>query len=110
MTSRSFLVDSTETQDTVERKRLVIDVAVALELRVDRNQIVGAVDLDAVAGIIDHGDIGIAGLVGEFAQHAPRLQRREVLAGIDDFEARVLQRRCAISAASLTGLESGGTF
>ena len=80
-------------QHAVERERLVIDVGVALELGIHRDQIVGAVDLDAVAGIIDHGDIGIAGAVGEVAQRAPRLGRREILAGIDDIETGILQRR-----------------
>ncbi len=79
-------------QDAIEGERLVIDVGVALELGVDRDQIVRAFDLDAVAGIIDHGDIGIAGCIGEFAQHAPRFQRRQIVPGIDDVEAGLLQR------------------
>ena len=79
-------------QDAVERQRLVVDVGVALELGVDRDQIVRAFDLDAVAGIVDHGDVGIARPVGEIAQHAPRLQRRQIMPGIDDVEAGVLQR------------------
>ena len=104
MTSRSFLADSTDTQDTVQRERLVIDVVVALELGVDRNQIIGAVDLDAVAGIIDHGDIGIAGLVGEFAQHPPRLQRRRGSGAKSTTSKPAFFSVPAISAASLTGI------
>ena len=80
-------------QHAVQRERLVIDVGVAFQLGIDRDQIIGAVHLDAVAGVIDHGDIGIAGAVGEIAQRAPRLGRRQIVAGIDDIEAGILQRR-----------------
>ena len=45
-----------------------------------------------MAGIIDHGDVGIAGAVGEVAQRALGLGRRKVTAGIDDVEAGALQR------------------
>ena len=80
-------------QDAVERERLVIDVGVAFQPGIDRNQIIGAVDLDAVAGVIDHGDIGIAGAVGKIAQRAPGFGGGEIPAGIDDIEAGVFQRR-----------------
>lgn len=79
-------------QDAVEGERLVKDVGVTLQLGVDRDQIVRAFDLEAVAGIIDHGDIGIAGPVGEFAQHTPGFLRRQVVPGIDDVEPGLLQR------------------
>ena len=80
-------------QDAVEREAFVIDVGVAFQPRIDRDQIVPAVHLDAVAGVIDHGDIGIARPIGEIAQRATGLGRRQVAAGIDDVEAGVLQRR-----------------
>ena len=80
-------------QDAVQRKRLVVDVGVALELGVHRNQVVGAVDLHAMAGIIDHRDVGIARAVFEIAQHAPRVERRQIVAGDDDVEAGALERR-----------------
>ena len=80
-------------QHAVQRKRLVIDVGVAFEPGVHRDQIIGAVDLHAVAGIIDHGDIGIAGHVGKIAQRAAGLGGRQIVAGIDHVEAGVLQRR-----------------
>ena len=93
ITSRKLLGRLDRDQHAVERKRLVIDVGVAFQLRIHRNQVVGAVHLDAVAGVIDHGDIGIARAVGEVAQRAAGLGRRQVVAGIDDVEAGVLQRR-----------------
>ena len=49
----------------------VIDVGVPFQPCIDRNQVVSAVDLDAVAGVIDDGDIGIAGAVGKVTQRAP---------------------------------------
>src|SRR5436305_66429 len=39
----------------VERDRLILGVTIAGEVRVDRNQIVGAANLDAMAGIVDDG-------------------------------------------------------
>ena len=77
-------------QDAVEREALVIDVGVAFQPRIDRDQVVPAVHLDAVAGVIDHRDIGIARTIGEIAQRATGLGRRQVAAGIDDVEAGVL--------------------
>ena len=75
-------------QHAVERERFVIDVGVALELGVDRNQIIAAVHLDAVAGVIDHGDVGIAGAVGEITQRAAGIGRAQIVTGIDDVEIR----------------------
>ena len=80
-------------QDAVEREAFVIDVGVAFQPRIDGNQVVRAVHLDTVAGVIDHRDIGIARAVGEVAQRATGLGRRQVAAGIDDIEAGVFQRR-----------------
>ena len=48
-------------------KRLVVNVGIAFQPGVDRDQVVGAVDLDAVAGIVDHRDIGVARAVLEIA-------------------------------------------
>jgi hypothetical protein len=79
-------------QDAVERQPLVVDIGVAFELGVNRDQIVRAFDLDAVAGIVDHGDVGIARHIGKIAQHAPRLQRGQIMPGLHNFEAGVLQR------------------
>ena len=79
-------------QHAIQRKRLVIDVGVALQLRIDRDQIIVAVDLHAVAGVIDHRNIGVAGAVGKVAQRTAHLVRRQIVAGIDDVETGVLQR------------------
>ena len=80
-------------QHAVQRKRLVIDVGVAFQLGIHRNQVIRAVHLDAVAGVIDHGDIGIARAVGKIAQRAAGFGRRQIVAGIDDVEAGILQCR-----------------
>ncbi|GLR85829.1 hypothetical protein GCM10007857_25400 [Bradyrhizobium iriomotense] len=42
-------------------------------------------------GVIDHRDIGIAHRVGEVSQGAPRLQRRQVVTGIDHVKTSILQ-------------------
>ena len=80
-------------QHAVERQGFVIDVGVAFELGIHRNQVIAAVHLDAMAGVIDDGDIGIAGAVGKIAQRAPGVGGGEILAGIDDIEAGIFQRR-----------------
>ena len=85
-------------QDAVEREAFVIDVGVAFQPRIDGNQVVPAIHLDAVAGVIDHRDIGIARAVGEIAQRATGFGRRQVAAGIDDVEAGVFQRRRDLGA------------
>ena len=85
-------------QHAIQRERLVVDVGVALQLCIDRNQIVRAVHLDAVAGVIDDGDVGIAGTVGEIAQRAAGFGRGQIAAGIDDVEAGLLQRRGDLGA------------
>jgi len=81
-------------QDTIERKRLVVDVGIAFQAGVDRDQIVGAIDLNAVAGIIDHSDIGIAGAIGKIAQRAAGFGGGNIATEIDHIEACILQRRC----------------
>jgi hypothetical protein len=60
-------------QDPVQRDSLVIGVGIAFERRIDRDGVVDAVDLEPVAGEIDHGDVGAAGLVGEIAQRTTHL-------------------------------------
>ncbi len=45
-----------------------------------------------MAGVIDHGDIGIARAVSEVAQCATGLSRREIVTLIDDIEAGILER------------------
>ncbi len=80
-------------QHAVERQRFIVNVGVALEFGVDRNQIIATVHLDAVTGVIDHGNVGVARSVGEIAQHAAGLCRRKIMAGIDHVKPGVLQGR-----------------
>jgi len=47
-----------------------LDVHFGFEIGIDRQQIVGAVDGDAVAGIEEQRDIGAFGLLAEFKQPA----------------------------------------
>jgi hypothetical protein len=85
-------------QDAVERQSFVIDVGVALQPCIHRDQVISAVHLDAVAGVIDDGDIGIAGAVGKIAQRAPGVGGGEIRAVVDDIEAGVFQGRCDLCA------------
>jgi hypothetical protein len=62
-----------------------------LEPSINRNQIIRAVDLEAVAGIVDDRDVCIGRLVGEIARRPPRFQRREIVSRIDPtFSERML--------------------
>ena len=85
-------------QHAIQRQGLVVNVGVAFQFCIDRNQIVRAVHLDAVAGVIDDGDVGVPGTVGEVAQRAPGFGRGQIAAGIDDIEAGLLQRRGDLGA------------
>ena len=76
----------------VERHRLETDVAVGLELRVDRNQVVDAAHLDAMAGIIEHRPIGAVGGVAEAAERVDQPVAVEVV-GERHVEPGLLQRR-----------------
>ena len=42
-------------------------------------------------GVVDHGDVGVPGAVGEVAQHAAGIGCREIVARIDDVEAGTLE-------------------
>ena len=61
-------------QHPVERHGLVLHVGGALQLGIDGNQVVAAVDLDAVAGVVDHGPVGAGGLVLERRQRLAHLR------------------------------------
>jgi len=65
--------------DAGEFDRLVRGVAVAGELGVDRNHVIGATDLDAVPGIKHHGDVGVVRGVFEPAYPPFELQIADVL-------------------------------
>ncbi len=55
-------------QDTIKWQRFVKNIRVRLQCRVHWNEVVGAVQFDSVAGVVDHGHIGVAGLAAEIAQ------------------------------------------
>jgi len=70
---------------------LVLGVEVVGELGVDRNEIVDAADLDAVTGIVHHGDVRIAGGLGEVADRALEVDDAEILLGGHDVEPGLLE-------------------
>ena len=77
MTNRSFLAGSIAIQDAIQREGLVINVGIALQARIDRElDSSKPFHPDAVAGIIDDGDICISGTVGKVTQRALGLGRR----------------------------------
>ena len=86
---------------------LVLDVGVAIELGVHRNEIVHPVDLHSVAGIVDQGDRRAVRLLLEVAQGVPHRQRIEVVE-MGDVEADRRQL-IAMAEASRGGLASAGT-
>ncbi len=79
--------------DTVERDRLVLDVDIAGKLGIDRNQVVRAVELDAVAGIVDDCDVGIFCSPGEFSDRAPHRRVAEIEFVFDDLESGLFEHR-----------------
>ena len=83
------LVDALE--NAIERHRFVVDVAVALQHGIHGDHVVRTVDLDAVAGIVDDGDIGGGRLVVEIAQRTAHVERADVAAQLDRIEARLLE-------------------
>ena len=80
-------------QHTVERQRLVQNIRIGFKRRIDRDEIVGAIQLDAVPGIIDNRDIGVAAPVAEVAQRLAQLADGQVQFGLDRVEARRLEHR-----------------
>ena len=78
----------------LQRDRLIVGIAVAGEPRVDRNQIVDAADLEAVAGIIDDGDIGLVGGRFELADRALEFEIADIDLDIDGVEAGVAEHLC----------------
>jgi len=77
-------------QGEFQRHRLEIHVPVGFERRVDRDQIVAPVHLDAVAGVVDDRDLGVGGIPLEALQRAQKLDLAEVLMVVDD-EAKTPQ-------------------
>src|SRR5262249_47713473 len=63
----------------------------AREARVDRNQVVGAADLDAMAGIVDHCDVSFARGVLELPDAALEIKIADIDQRIDAFKTGVLE-------------------
>ena len=80
-------------QHTVQRQRLVQNIRIGLKRRVDRDEIVGAIKLDAVPGIIDNRDIRVPAPVAEVAQRLAQLADGQVQFGLDRVEACRLEHR-----------------
>src|ERR1051325_9237185 len=80
-------------QDLIERHGLELDVAVAGEASVGRNEIVDPTDLDAVARIVDERPIGGFGSGGKIAQLVVHLLAAEIGVELDGLEAGPAQRR-----------------
>ena len=98
-------------QHEVDVHHLEIDVGLARRIGADRNQIIRAGDLNAVAGVIEQRDVGALNLAAEILHGAVhrRLVEIELGAAADQGEAEALSVS-AISAASLRGLSSRATF
>src|SRR5262249_38898452 len=64
----------------------------ALEDRIDWDQIVGAVHLDAVSGIVDDRDIGVARHVRELANGATDHRDSKIRAAVDHVKAGIAQQ------------------
>jgi hypothetical protein len=73
----------------LQRNRFVIGVAVAGEPRIDRNEIIDAADFEAVAGIIDHGDVGLVGCSFEFADRTLEFEIADIDLDVDGIEAGI---------------------
>ena len=110
MTRRSRRAGSSTFSDAIERHCLVLDVEVALQHGVDRQQVVGAVDLDAVAGVVDDRDVGVARGVGKIPHRAAHVAAGDVAVRFDHLEARAARNSAPSAAASFAGLGSGRTF
>ena len=89
MISRSLLAPSADRHQPLEQDRLVGRIAVAGEPRIDRNEIVGAADFEAVAGIIDDGDVGLVGRRLELADRALEFEIADIELDLDGIEAGI---------------------
>jgi len=70
-----------------------LDVHLRFDVGIDRQEIVAAADRDAVAGVVEHGDVGALRLAAEIQQLLGHLVAGEVGA-FDHLEADIAQRRC----------------
>ena len=89
--AEAVLVVRELTEEEVERNRLVLEGTLRSRVAIDRQQVMLALDLDAVAGEIDHGEGGVGVVLRELLDLDPRrlpLPVEEVFHG----EADPLQR------------------
>ena len=109
MTSCILLAPATLAQHARQRHRLVLDVALLLEGGIDGDEVVGAADLDAVAGEVDHRPVGAGGQVAELLERLaePGQVGVEQLAHLGEADAGAATAASAL--ASLAGLRSAGT-
>ena len=73
-------------ENPVQRDRLVLDVEIALQPGICRDQEIRAVHLDAVTGVIDHRHVGIRGNRSKVAHRPPHLGHAEIPAQLHDIE------------------------
>ena len=81
-----------DAQQAIHRNGLVLHISVALEDRIDRDQIVGAVHFDAVSGVINDRDIGVACDVRELANGATDHCNSKIRAAVDHVKAGIAQQ------------------
>ncbi|BBO06694.1 hypothetical protein SG09_60440 [Bradyrhizobium ottawaense] len=74
-------------QQPIERESLVEDIGIGFQRGVGRNEIIVAVQLDPVAGIIDDGDVGLARLAAELAQGLAHVDDAQVELDVHGVEA-----------------------
>ena len=93
--------DQLEPLDTIERVQhplerygLVFDVEVAQQSRIDRDEVVHAVDFDTVSRIIHDGDVGVPRRLGKLAQRPAQIRDAEIGLMFNRREASLLQQ-CA---------------
>ena len=77
--------------NALDRDGLVVDVEIALQHHVDRQQVVRAIDLDAVAGVIDDRNVGRARDVGKVPERAAHRIAAHVVLGLDHVEAGIAE-------------------
>ncbi len=80
-------------QHAVKRYRLVERVDIAFKGRVDRNEIIDAVDFHPVARVIDDRNVSVTDVVGEVAQRAAHFIDAKIVLELDDIESGALEHR-----------------
>src|SRR5580700_7133489 len=75
----------------IERDGFVLDIKIARQRRVDRDQVVDAVDLDAVSRVVNDCDIAVPRRVSEITEGAAHLCNTDIAAWLDDRKAGTLE-------------------